>query len=121
MIRWCTFAVLVVASCAKAAPQAAPEDAAAKYFTALGSDDCPGITVNSGGRLAKEIATTGCTATLDDAKSHAMKFLGADNVRPDGRDPNARLVDVRLQADGKEKKIIARLELVDGAWKVVTL
>ena len=108
-------------ACSKPSPQTSPEDVTAKYFTALGSGDCPGITANSGGALAKEIATLGCAASLDEAKSHGMKFLGSENMRPDGRDPSARLIDVRLQADGKEKKIIARLELVNNAWKVVTL
>jgi hypothetical protein len=119
-MRSAALIVFGLVACAKPAPQTSPEDVAAKYFTALANGDCPGITANTGGGLAKEIATLGCAASLDEAKSHQMKYLGADNVRPDGRDPNARLIDVRLFADGKEKKVIARLELEGNAWKVVT-
>ena len=102
-------------------PESGAEEVAAKYFTALGSSDCVGITSTSGGNLAKEIATNGCAASLAIAKEHHLVFVATENLRVDGRDPNARLIDVRLQSDGKEKRVIARVEQVGDAWKVVTL
>ena len=112
---------LIATSCAKHAPEGTPEEVTAKYFKALGAGDCAGITANSSGSLANEIADAGCAVSLEEAKSHGLVFVAAENLRVDGRDPNARLIDVRLSADGKEKKIIARLEQVGSAWKVVKL
>jgi hypothetical protein len=112
---------LIIASCAKHATEATPEEVTAKYFTALGSGDCAGITANSGGNLATEIADAGCAGSVEEAKSHGLVFVGTGNVREDGRDPNARLIDVHLRADGKEKKVIARLQRVGDTWKLVTL
>ena len=112
---------LIAASCAKHAPEATPEEVTAKYFTALGAGDCAGITAASGGNLASEIADAGCAGSVAEAKEHGLVFVSTDNVRVDGRDPNARLVDVHLRADGKEKRVIARLQRVGDAWKLVTL
>ncbi|MEO8874488.1 MAG: hypothetical protein ABI461_02785 [Polyangiaceae bacterium] len=113
---------LVACACSKpAAPEATPEAVAAKYFTALGTGDCAGITATSGGDIAKDIATSGCAASLNEAKEHKLIFVATENLRVDGRDPNARLLDVKLQSDGKEKRVISRLERIGDAWKVVTL
>ena len=113
--------LFALSACAKHGPDASPEDVTAKYFIALGSGDCAGITASSGGSLATEIATSGCAASLSEAKDHRLVFVAAENVRVDGRDPNARLLDVRLRSDGKEKRIVARVERIGDSWKVVTL
>jgi hypothetical protein len=113
--------IMLVVACAKHAPEATPEEVTAKYFTALGTGDCAGITGTSGGNLANEIADAGCAGSVEEAKSHGLVFVGTENVRVDGRDPNARLIDVRIRADGKEKRVIARLERVGDAWKLVKL
>jgi hypothetical protein len=112
---------LMATSCAKPAPEATPEEVTATYFTALGSGDCAGITAASGGNLANEIADAGCAGSVAEAKEHGLVFVGSENVRADGRDPNARLVDVKLRADGKEKRVIARVQRVRNSWKLVAL
>ncbi|MGH7283248.1 MAG: hypothetical protein ACRELY_17110, partial [Polyangiaceae bacterium] len=107
--------------CWKSTPEATPEQATANYFAALATGDCKSIEATSGGDLAKRISSEGCAAAIAEANSHGLLFRSASGARPDGRDPSARLVDVFLKSDGKEKKIIARVARENGAWKVVTL
>ena len=114
------FALLFVA-CSKSPPETTPEQATANYFAALSAGDCTAISATSGGDLAKKISTEGCAAAVNEAKSHALVFVSATGARPDGRDPSARLVDVAIKSDGKDKKIIARVARENGAWKVATL
>jgi len=114
-------AAVALAACSKNAPETTPEQAAEKYFGALASGDCPGIQAWSGGELAAKIAKEGCPAAFEEAKSHGLVFVGASGARPDGRDPNARLVDIAIKTDGKDKRVIGRIERVGDAWKVVTL
>lgn len=112
---------LLAFSCSKSTPETTPEEATAKYFTALSAGDCTAIAATSGGDLAKEIAREGCATAVNDAKSHGLAFVSATGARPDGRDASARLVDVVIKSDGKDKKIIARVARDNGAWKVAAL
>ncbi len=114
-------AALTLAACTKSAPEMTPEQASAKYFGALAAGDCTGIQATSGGELGAKIAKEGCPAAFEEAKSHGLVFVAATGARPDGRNPNARLVDIAIKIDGKDKKVIGRIERVGGAWKVVTL
>ena len=112
---------LLVAACSKSTAEATPEQVTANYFAALSAGDCNAIEATSGGDLAKKISTEGCAAAIDEAKSHALVFVSASGARPDGRDASARLVDVAMKTDGKDKKIIARVIRENGGWKVAAL
>lgn len=112
---------MLAVSCSKSTPETTPEQATASYFAALSAGDCNAIAATSGGDLAKKISKEGCAAAVDEAKTHGLVFVSATGARPDGRDASARLVDVAIKSDGKDKKIIARVTQENGAWKVAAL
>ncbi len=120
-MRGAPIVFLLFTACSKSTPEVTPEQATANYFAALSAGNCSAIASTSGGDLAKKISTEGCAAAVDEAKSHGLVFVSATGARPDGRDANARLVDVAIKSDGKDKKIIARVTQENGAWKVAAL
>ena len=118
--------LVAVAACHKPAPEPTitPTDAEAvtgKYFYALAAGDCDGIRGASVGSLRNKIVEVGCDKAFEEAKSHGLVYVGSGNVRPDGRDDRARLIDIRIQTDGKEKTVVGRLEIASGAWGLAGL
>lgn len=116
MIKRMTAAVSLVCSlvgCSSSRPdEELAREAVIEFFSALPTEDCrvigPWIT-----------SRESCEEVVEEYNSHGMKLLEVHSAERDGRNPNAIVVRVRLEQDGKPQKQAAllRVEKRDGRWR----
>lgn len=100
-------------------PKQNPDEVVVQLMDAIDARDCKTIKSLVGGKIAEHLKKAGCKKTFLDAQSVGFKLLRVVSSKPDGRDPKAHLVRLIILSKKKRTKRIARVENIDGAWKVV--
>jgi len=114
---------LLAGSCGGEVPPLAggPGDPAATvvgYFAAVSAADCGRLRGVLTGEALERFDASGCQAVLDDHTEHGAKLLRVEGTRKDGRDPDLRLISVRMQMGADERTIIVGVRGIGAHWKI---
>ncbi len=90
------------------------EDAVVAYYAAISVKDCAGMN-----KLAMKPHTPEeCQKIIEDYVEHGTRFVRVDEVKRDGRDPNAVIVKIILLFKDKDHPTLVRTTKVGDAWRV---
>jgi hypothetical protein len=97
-----------------AADRAGAEDAVVAYYAAVSVKDCAGMNKHA----AKPHTAQECDKIIEDYTEHGTKFVRIDDVKRDGRDPNAVLVKVILLFKDKDHPTLVSATKIGNEWRV---
>lgn len=105
------------------APGESPEAIPGQYFAAIERRDCAALKRLTTGTLARDLEAYGCDDTIRRMKSHGIRYLGTSGRKPDGRDPQAQLVTIRLLYghEPQPRAFQVRVQAQHGSWKLATM
>jgi len=95
------------------------EAAVRALFDAIDKKDCERFTLLAAGEIAIRLKDKSCKGLFDDYAEHKFRLIRTEGSEPDGRSPStARMVKIRIAYEKGERAGLARVEKVDGVWKV---
>jgi len=91
------------------------------FFQAAAKQDCAATKRATAGDLRAHLEQQGCDGLFEQMEKHGLAYQRSTAVKPDGRAPQARILEVRLRLNGKERDRLLRVEQAEGAWKLASL
>jgi hypothetical protein len=101
-----------------AAPAGDPAATIRAYFDAVAAADCPRLRANLVGPALERFDARGCQAVLDEHARHGAALIGVQQVRPDGREPQRRLVTIRMLMEGSERTVVVGVREQDDGFRI---
>jgi len=123
-VRAAAVAVLLLAGggCGGCGKRLSPEEekraqareAMTRFFAALPEKDCDVL----GPMLVQPKGGPDCPSVVDSLHRHGFRLVEVLGAEVDGRDPEAVIVRVRLEENGRQREAPLRMEHHPGGWKL---